>query len=362
MFPAYLKLAGFYGLVITGKAKEPVWLQLKAGESKILSASDLWGFDVFIAEERLKGPWTETSTLTIGPAGEKGHPWSTLVIDRFINTGAGLGSDFGRKYLKAVAVEASGEMTNEAGAGALYAAAKGYIQQQKNCISSGETRRSCLGCVQGCGLYRTEEGVAFFAEELERLQGLLPQLTWDQVHYFYQKCLRQGLQFCMSDQSVGAEVSGWNLQEVLDHFPRYPEDLPAGCLNTRSWEEAQLNVHRWYSDEAFRRVDTVSGLVQVENLAMVKNCLTCCERWSMSLEEMALFLNKIGVGAYTPDDLLRLGERIIRQTMAFYHNLHYEEIDGEWLRPCAQLLPYILRKHHRDYLRLRGWEEMGYPQ
>ena len=362
MFPAYLKHSGFDGVVITGKAKEPVWLQLKAGENRILSALDLWGLDVFTTEERVKGAWSEVSTLTIGPAGENGHLWATLVIDRFINTGVSLGGDFGRKFLKAVAVEADGENIDDAGADGFLAAAMDYIEGQKISFSSGENRRSCLGCVGGCGLYRAEEGVAFFADELERLKGLLPQLTWDQVHYFYQECLRQGLEFYMSAKSVGRGVSGWNLREGLDHFARNTKDCGEGCFNTRSWGEAQLNVHRWYADEAFRRVRTLAGLVERENLAMVRNCLPCCERWNMSLKEMVYFLNRTGTWAYTPEDLLCLGERIIRQTMAFYQSLNYGAIKVQRDQSCNRLLPSILGEHSQDYLRLRGWADTGYPQ
>jgi len=283
-----------------------------------------------------------------------------LVVDRFINTGAGLGGDFGRKLLKSIAVEASGEIKIEKGTDAFQEVSEAYIRRQKTTFC-GEIRRSCLGCVQGCGLYRAKEGVAFFADEIERLQALLPHWTRDQVNDFYQEGLRQGMKFCRLGEPVSRKFPGENLREFMEHWTCNCHDHPEGCSNTRSWEEVQLNVHHWYRDEAFRRVETVEDLIEKENLAMVKNCLPCCELWSMGLEEMSDFLKWVGPWTYSPQELLSLGERIIRQTMSFYQGINYGGIDELGHRPSSLFLPAVLREHPRDYLRLRGLVETGYP-
>ena len=49
-----LKRSGFDGLVITGKSENPVVLVIDADRITFRDSEDLWGTDVFTADERLK--------------------------------------------------------------------------------------------------------------------------------------------------------------------------------------------------------------------------------------------------------------------------------------------------------------------
>ena len=53
-FPAELKYAGFDGMVILGRAAEPVYLWIHDGEVDLRPASHLWGLGAWDTETRLR--------------------------------------------------------------------------------------------------------------------------------------------------------------------------------------------------------------------------------------------------------------------------------------------------------------------
>jgi aldehyde:ferredoxin oxidoreductase len=108
---ANLKWAGFDGLIIRGRADEPVYLLIRDGDIQILPAAALWRKDTHQAErlihEQCRDPWL--SVAVIGQAGENCVPLATTIMDRFRSAGrGGLGAVMGSKNLKAVAVRGTG--------------------------------------------------------------------------------------------------------------------------------------------------------------------------------------------------------------------------------------------------------------
>ena len=65
-----LKWAGYDGVVIKGKAKNPVYIQIYNDEVKIKDAQKLWGKDVFETVKILRQGNEENQVACIGPAGE----------------------------------------------------------------------------------------------------------------------------------------------------------------------------------------------------------------------------------------------------------------------------------------------------
>jgi len=106
-FAPELRWAGFDHLVITGKAKEPVYLWITNGEIKILSAEKLWGLGTFETQQQIRTIHDDESiqSLVIGPAGEKLVRYAN-VMTSLKNAGGrtGMGGVMGSKNLKAVAV------------------------------------------------------------------------------------------------------------------------------------------------------------------------------------------------------------------------------------------------------------------
>ena len=70
---AEIKYAGYDGIIVTGKAKKPVYLSIKNQAIELKDAAPLWGKGIYATEEalyQLEGD-PEIKTLSIGPAGEK---------------------------------------------------------------------------------------------------------------------------------------------------------------------------------------------------------------------------------------------------------------------------------------------------
>ncbi len=105
-FGAYLKWAGYDGVVITGKAPKPVYIRIKDDEVEIADASDLWGKkDLIDTTEILKDRLgKEYSVAAIGPAGENLVKISIMLIDGGTTCGRTMGCTMGSKNLKAIAV------------------------------------------------------------------------------------------------------------------------------------------------------------------------------------------------------------------------------------------------------------------
>ena len=109
---AYLKHAGYDGIVITGKAEKPVYLWVDDDKVEIRDATKVWGQDTRETERLIKrelGDEEKISVACIGPAGEAMLPGASIKNDR--NHGASKGSVgavMGSKNLKAVAVRGSG--------------------------------------------------------------------------------------------------------------------------------------------------------------------------------------------------------------------------------------------------------------
>ena len=105
---AYLKHAGYDGIIVTGRSEKPVYLWVDDDHVEIRDAGGVWGQDTRETERLIKrelGDEEKISVACIGPAGEAMLPGASIKNDR--NHGASKGSVgavMGSKRLKAVAV------------------------------------------------------------------------------------------------------------------------------------------------------------------------------------------------------------------------------------------------------------------
>ena len=102
-----LRLAGYDGLWITGKADQPVYLWLDGNRLEVRSAKHLWGANTYTTQEKVKEEIRDKSAhvLTIGPAGEKQVLFASMMCDHGRMSGrTGLGAVMGAKNLKAIAL------------------------------------------------------------------------------------------------------------------------------------------------------------------------------------------------------------------------------------------------------------------
>ncbi|WP_319405173.1 putrescine aminotransferase [uncultured Desulfosarcina sp.] len=109
-FGPELKFAGYDGIVISGKAGQPVCLQIEDGSVSLEDATALWGSGIFETERALEDKiGCGMKSLTIGPAGENIVPYACVGSESYRQMGrGGVGTLFGSKNLKAIAVRGTG--------------------------------------------------------------------------------------------------------------------------------------------------------------------------------------------------------------------------------------------------------------
>ncbi|MGP3666852.1 MAG: aldehyde ferredoxin oxidoreductase family protein [Candidatus Bathyarchaeota archaeon] len=106
VFGASFKKSGYDVLVVEGKAKNPVYIQIDNGDVKVRDASNLWSKTTKETFEQLKKDLgKDFSIACIGPAGENLVRYACVFggLGSFAGRG-GLGAVMGSKNLKAVAV------------------------------------------------------------------------------------------------------------------------------------------------------------------------------------------------------------------------------------------------------------------
>ncbi|MBT4264697.1 MAG: aldehyde ferredoxin oxidoreductase family protein [Deltaproteobacteria bacterium] len=113
-FPFRLKDTGYDGIIITGKAAQPVYLLMNGGQVEIKEAGHLWGKDSYQTQELIKTELDEKalSVACIGEAGEKQIVYAGIMNDEGRTAGrTGMGAIMGSKNLKAVVVGGSQKVT-----------------------------------------------------------------------------------------------------------------------------------------------------------------------------------------------------------------------------------------------------------
>ena len=107
---AFIKLAGFDGIIVEGAASDWVYLYVHDGTVEIRDATELVGKNTWETQDEIEKELDRTakklSTMTIGPAGENLVRFACVQSDRgHIAAHNGLGAVMGSKRLKAIAVE-----------------------------------------------------------------------------------------------------------------------------------------------------------------------------------------------------------------------------------------------------------------
>lgn len=107
-----LKRAGFDFLVIHGRAERPVYLLVDSGKATLRPATHMQGRTIsekraILAQEL---PPSRCSTMIIGPGGENGVRFATVMVDDRAAGRCGAGAVLGSKNLLAVAVTGAGEV------------------------------------------------------------------------------------------------------------------------------------------------------------------------------------------------------------------------------------------------------------
>jgi aldehyde:ferredoxin oxidoreductase len=108
-----LRMAGYDGLWIEGRAEQPVYIWIRDGEVEIHPAIHLWGSDTYQTQAMIDAELGagKVRVASIGIAGERSIPFSLILCDHGRVAGrTGLGAVMGAKNLKAVAVQGHGKV------------------------------------------------------------------------------------------------------------------------------------------------------------------------------------------------------------------------------------------------------------
>jgi len=107
-FPAEFRRTGFDGIVMLGRAEEPVWVEISGGSVRFNDARGLWGKDTYELETLLRPLIDERAKIAaIGPAGERQVPIASIIFDppnSRVAARAGIGAVMGGKNVKALVV------------------------------------------------------------------------------------------------------------------------------------------------------------------------------------------------------------------------------------------------------------------
>jgi len=139
---AELKFAGFDAIIVEGKAKSPVYLQIEEGKAEIKDAADLSGKPTKEVQDTLKERHgSGTRVCQIGPAGEQMVRYACVVNDLNHAAGrSGMGAVMGSKNLRAITVRGHQKLTyaNEAATLALIKRLIGEVKSNRGALSMGQ--------------------------------------------------------------------------------------------------------------------------------------------------------------------------------------------------------------------------------
>ena len=108
-FGAAMKLAGYDGIILEGRAKQPCYLSIHNNAAELRCAADIWGKNVDETVRALTAATTPNAgTLCIGPAGERDCAFAAAVGDRLHLSSGSAGTVMGGMRLKGIAVYGSG--------------------------------------------------------------------------------------------------------------------------------------------------------------------------------------------------------------------------------------------------------------
>ncbi len=108
-----LKLSGFDFIVVKGRADKPSYLWVRDGMIDVVEAEDMVKMTSWARSDKIRGDQGDSKiqVVSVGPWGDAGHPQAQAIVEYWGGDDkSGVGSEFGKKNLVAVAFRGMGEL------------------------------------------------------------------------------------------------------------------------------------------------------------------------------------------------------------------------------------------------------------
>ena len=168
-FGYYLKKAGYDALIIRGKCKEPMWLEIQGGKFEFNKAKTVWGLKTAEAQEEMqyvmdekRGCRVKCGMLAIGPAGENLVKYASVFSGEREAEHCDIGGVFGFKNLKGIVAAGNSEIA---------------VADMEKAREVNKEWTAILRSHPVTGELLPKQGTAGFAEYLNE-KGLLPTANY----------------------------------------------------------------------------------------------------------------------------------------------------------------------------------------
>ncbi len=352
-FPAVLKNAGFDGIVLTGRADRPVYVNISDGACSLHDASRLWGLNNTEARKRLGQELPESAKiLSIGTGCENRTRIGNLTGDLGGSASMGFGSVMGSKNLKAIAVNGSGRVAIADPDGVTNVREKlkamtgqGFHNIYANTVPMPGTevvrKMHCHGCPQGCwrSLQRRASGLegirkchmgSWYAKWDMKLNGAITDTTFlaadlandyslctDEILFlllWLEKCLERGI---LTEKQIELPVARMGslefIQQMLEMISK-PEGfgsvIAQGAVRASAslGDESAAIVSEFLtsSGRPARTYGPKSFIMSAPVFAVEQRpAITTLHEICHPLTKWALWLKTEGKGSYVSTDVLR---------------------------------------------------------
>lgn len=245
----HFKRAGFDGVVITGKAEEPVYLWIHDGKVEIRDARTIWGKDSYESTAWLKKETAQEATVAvIGPAGERMAKIASIPhIGTLVRTAArtGLGAVMGSKNLKAV-VAYGKESGDVARSGELQALIKKLMPHIKESTA-------------GFGKYGTSGGLENYGK-----MGNFPFKNWKQALW------PEGIK----------KINGVTMHDTILSGSRACMSCPIGCGRHIKVDDSPYGPMDCEGPE-YETIGTLGGLCLIDDLLAISKANQLCNMYGI---------------------------------------------------------------------------------
>ena len=244
-----LKLAGFDGIIFTGRSETPVYLWIKDGKCEIRDASKLWGRDTGEVQQLIREELGDKRirVAQCGQAGENRVPYACVVNDlKHVSGRTGMGAVMGAKNLRAVAVRGTGKISTA------------HPEKVRDIIRHAVDRipKSPLG------IQLKRFGTPVFVMGLQN-GGILPTRNFQEGRF------------------EGAEaISGETMEQTILEGPKGCYSCPVLCKRAVKIE-GKYSATPEYGGPEYETLGSLGSMCGISDLEAISHGNEICNRWGL---------------------------------------------------------------------------------